>query len=153
MCCCKCTFRLCNDDNKTSKVEKLFRDQTKNSKETPTSIISTTLHEFQYRKIACILICINWKQGNKTDNNFLKHHFSTCYSKHFFHNVSIIYCLFLHEEEIKRDKLLLQMCMYQRLMVSSLNIQLFFVLQTIIPKTISGLFLPARTNITILISL
>ena len=108
MCCCKCTFMLCNDDNKTSKVEKLFRDQTKNSKETPTSIISTTLHEFQYRKIACILICINWKQGNKIHNTYLKNHFSTCYSKHFFHNVSIIYCLRLHEEKIKRDKLILQ---------------------------------------------
>ena len=90
MCFCERTFLFCNDDNKTSKVEKLFRDQTKNSKENPTSIISAPLHEFQYRKIACILICINWKQGNKIHNTFLKNHFSTCYSKHFFHNVSII---------------------------------------------------------------
>ena len=96
MSCCKRTFLLCNDDNKTSKVEKLFRDQTKNSKENPTSIISAPLHQFQYRKIAYILICINWKQGNKIHNTFLKNYFSTCYSKHFFNNVSIIYCLRLH---------------------------------------------------------
>ena len=111
---------FCNDDNKTSKVEKLFRDQTKNSKENPTSIISAPLHEFQYRKIACILICINWKQGNKVHNTYLKNHFSTCYSKHFFHNVSIIYCLRLDEEEIKNIPTTLNFNMWIKMIFGSL---------------------------------
>ena len=153
MCCCKRTFLLCNDDNKTSKVEKLFRDQTKNSKETPTSIISTTLHEFQYRKIVCMLICINWKQGNKIDNTLLKNHFSTCYSKHFYNNVSIIYCLRFHEEEIKRDKLILQNVYVSKINGFIIKYSIIFHFANHNPINCIGLILPARTNIMILISL